>query len=189
MFVSLNMPSKRKDRAVNDQSNTQPKPFDVAKRVKFIREIEAKLKEMKKEFTEKCKPYQEASETLRNEILDFLNSTGQENSRTEYGTPYKYKDVSWRITDLSAFQRHVIGTEDWDLLAWHASKTVCDAQFESTKQEPPGTKREVTIKLGVKPPVKKRVKPARTEQTLTDEEWDKLELEVDKELEQDNSQE
>src|SRR3982751_774705 len=60
-------------------------------------------------------------EMLNQFLLKALKATGQDSAKTKAGTAYRKSFVSVTVADKEAFRRHVIGTEDWDLIDWRAN--------------------------------------------------------------------
>lgn len=77
---------------------------------------------------------------IERDLLDFLQQTGGQNfSDEETGTAFKTTKVSVSTSkggDALAFRRHVIGTEDWDLVDWRPNRTAIKAMV--ARGENPG---------------------------------------------------
>lgn len=100
---------------------------------------------------EKMKPFRETLEKLNNLLLDHLNNVGVESARTDVGTVYKTTKKSASLEDADQFRRHVIGTENWDLLDWKASQAGVEAfAKENNGNLPPGVKFSMTAVVGVR---------------------------------------
>jgi hypothetical protein len=116
------------------------------------------LRDYKKEETEKLKVYieehvQKRMDAIELEVLTFLRDSKQKNAKTEAGTASRVEDISVTITDAEAFRRHVIGTEQWELLDWRCNKTAINAIVKSDTTFDPveiGVKRTVDWKLNVR---------------------------------------
>ena len=109
-----------------------------------------------KEFKEKMKPLVEFAEDMRNQLLKFMNETGQRNAKTNLGTAYIADKESFRIEDQTEFKRHVIGTQSWEMIDWRANRTAMK-EFEKTEQAlPPGVTKTVIREVRVLAPERKR---------------------------------
>ena len=118
-------------------SNTDT--FDL--RIAQYHRLEAKIDEIETEQKEKLRPYKEAREKLRALMLGMLNDSGQESAKTSAGTVYKTTRSSASLEDPEAFKRHVIGSENWDLLDWKANLTAAqDFASANDGELPPGVK-------------------------------------------------
>jgi len=91
---------------------------------------------------------------LNTMLLQSLNATGQDSARTNAGTAYKKVWTSATIRDKEAFRRHVIGTEDWDLIDWRANKTAVVKAIEENQEPPPGVDFSRGYDVGVRRPGK-----------------------------------
>lgn len=112
------------------------------------------LRNERKAFDEKAAAlrkanYDDEMVELENGLLDILNKTGAESIRAKTGTVSKKLFSSVTIADGAEFRRHVIGSEDWDLADWRASKTTIEERLENGDTLPPGVNRTTTWKIHV----------------------------------------
>lgn len=112
------------------------------------------LEAQDKLHAERMKPMKLKLEALNGVLLTALNTTGQDNAKTKAGTAYRKQWTSATIKDKDAFRRHVIGTEDWDLLDWRANKTAVAKLVEETQHAPPGVDFSRGYDVGVRRPGK-----------------------------------
>lgn len=130
-------------------------------RLTQYRTLDAKIKAMSDEFKAKMEPYTEAKEKLRAHLLDMLNKSGQDSAKTQAGTVYKTTKRTASLDDPEAFKRHVIGSENWDMLDWKANITaVEDFAASNDGQLPPGVKVSQKLDIGVRAPTKSDAKAA-----------------------------
>ena len=108
----------------------------------------------KKEYEALVEPRKVQLEKLNAILLQYLNSTNQTAAPTKAGTAYKKRWTSATIADKEAFRRHVIGTEDWDLIDWRANKTAVAEAVENNKEPPPGVNFSQGYDVGVRRPGK-----------------------------------
>lgn len=89
---------------------------------------------------------------LEIKLLDILNTLGANSLAGPPGTGEVHKIVTTSVTvaDKSAFMRHVIGSEDWDLTDWRASKTAINDMVEKGEPLPPGINRTQFVTVGVR---------------------------------------
>jgi hypothetical protein len=118
------------------------------------RALDAKITEIQRAHKEQLKPYKDALDKLDVLLLDMLTQSKQENARTNAGTVYKTTKYTASITNLPEFQRHVIGTESWDLVDWKANLTATKEFATENKALPPGVKLSARVDIGVTAPAK-----------------------------------
>ena len=127
--------------------------INVGQVVKMVREVEARIAEIKKAQID---PLEQFADELRDQLLDFLNSVGARNFKTDFGTAYIADKESFKVEDQSEFKRHVIGTESWSLIDWRANRTAVK-EFEKTEQAlPPGMNKTVIREVRVLAPERKK---------------------------------
>lgn len=126
--------------------------FDV--RVGQYVALRAKVKAIKDKHKEELTPYNTAMEQLEGLMLNALNATGQENAKTKNGTVYKTEKTSCSLEDADEFLRHVIGTEQWELLDRKANVTAVKDYLDMNGALPPGVKLTTTMEVGIRAPVK-----------------------------------
>jgi hypothetical protein len=135
--------------------------FNLGERIKQIRAIEAKIEKETTEFDLRMKPYEDFATAARAEVLQFLLKSRQKSTNTEFGGAYWKPKITYSVEDKVAFQRHIIGTEQWDLTTWAATPSISEAfTHEHEGVPPPGLKRSEVINVYITPPVKPRVKKA-----------------------------
>jgi hypothetical protein len=84
------------------------------------------------------------------QLLDILNNLGSDAIKTKAGTAYKKLSTSVTIADATEFRRHVIGSEEWDLLDWRANKTAVNERVEEGGELPPGVNRSMFYTIGIR---------------------------------------
>jgi hypothetical protein len=89
-----------------------------------------------KAHKERLQTRRDQLEKLNQLLLQNLNASGQDNAKTKAGTAYRKAWTSATIRDKDAFRRHVIGTEDWDLIDWRANKTAVPRRSKRTTSHP-----------------------------------------------------
>lgn len=125
------------------------------------RKLEAKIKELADEHKKRMEPFSDAREKLRAHLLDMLNKSGQDSAKTTAGTVYKTTKQSASLDNPEQFKRHVIGSENWDLLDWKANITaVMDFALQNEGQLPPGVKITQKLDIGVRAPVNRKANGA-----------------------------
>jgi hypothetical protein len=133
--------------------------FNLGERIKQVRAIEQKINAAEAEFADKMKPFNEFVEKARAEILQFLLTTKQKSANTEFGGTYWKPKITYRVVDKMSFRRHVVGTEQWDLITWASAPTICEAFTQNNEGiPPPGTERNEVITVYITAPTKPRVK-------------------------------
>lgn len=91
-------------------------------------------------------------EEIEGLMLAQLNQLGADNLKTPVGTAYRNEKTSVTTSDPREFRRHVIGTEDWDLLEWRVSKVVVNDRVKSGEPVPPGINRSAWDSVGFRRP-------------------------------------
>lgn len=123
---------------------------DLEKRVAQLIALRDRMKAMDDAHALAMKPFKEAKEKLENVVMMALNASNVDSVKTSAGTAYKTVAMSATIADGSEFQRHVIGTQSWDLLDWRVNKPAAAKLAEETGAPPPGVNFSSFVKLGVR---------------------------------------
>jgi hypothetical protein len=117
-------------------------PNDLIKR---YQEIKRTKEIMDTEYKESIKPYSEALEAIELSLLEYLNSNGLQNLKTETGTAYKVTHVNTKMVDRQKLVAFVKETDNFDLFTNSLTKEAVKAYVETHKEPPPGV--EVTTYL------------------------------------------
>ena len=95
--------------------------------------------------------YEAPMRELERTLLETLNQLGVDSLAARgVGTVYKKMSSSVTVADTREFQRHVIGTEAWDLLDWRANKTAVNDLVEKGEPVPPGINRTTFLTVGIR---------------------------------------
>jgi len=133
------------------QSNQVAPSADMGKRIGQYLQLRDKIKEIEADQAEVLKPYRQALDQLGNHMLEFLNTTGQDNAAVRgVGTIYKSTKRSVTVADAAAFQRFVIGGGLWDLVDMRANVKGVEEFLEEEKQLPPGLNTTTRMTIGVR---------------------------------------
>jgi hypothetical protein len=133
--------------------NTSPQ-VDFEKLIGMYVMLRDWLDAKKKAYEAEIAPRKEQLAKLNDVLLQALNATGQNTARTDAGTAYKKIWHSATVADKDIFMRHVIGTEDWDLIDWRANKTAVVDCVKENKEPPPGINYSSGYDVGVRRPGK-----------------------------------
>lgn len=87
---------------------------------------------------------------LEGVLLDTLNKLGIDSLAGPSGTVYKRITTSVTVADAGEFRRHVIGSEQWDLIDWRANKTTINDMVEKNELLPPGINRSEFWTVGIR---------------------------------------
>ena len=110
------------------------------------------IKSSKEKHEELVAPKKAAMLKIEGILQAFLDKTGQTNGACKTGTFYTTTRHSVTISDKQEFTRHVIGTENWDLIDWKANVQAA-RDFEKETQTPlPGVTISAIAKIGVRRP-------------------------------------
>ena len=116
-----------------------------AELIKRYQEIKRTKDIMDIEYKESIKPYSEALEAIELSLLEYLNSNGLQNLKTETGTAYKVTHVNTKMVDRQKLVAFVKETDNFDLFTNSLTKEAVKAYVETHKEPPPGV--EVTTYL------------------------------------------
>jgi hypothetical protein len=117
-----------------------------------------KLRDGKKLAEEKMKEwmmlnYGKRLDEIEAILMDNLNNLGADSLKTERGTCFKRVETSVTVASPAEFQRHVIGTQEWELIDFRANKTAVKSFVEENGgKTPPGVNMNQTIVLSVRRP-------------------------------------
>ena len=126
------------------------KNYTVEELVKAYIALRDKKANLKAEFMERQKPYDEALYQIEAEMLSKMSETGVESMKTAYGTAYKSVRSTVSVQDKEAFRRFIADKilyaydrdEDpmwaFDYLDIKANKTACEDYLSAKDELPPG---------------------------------------------------
>lgn len=122
----------------------------IDKRVAQYIAIRDEMKRLEEEHKLQLAPYQDAKDKLVGEMLEFLDSTGQEMARTAMGTVYSTVRHTAPLTDPDLFMDFVQKHGLYELLDRKANSTACREYAEEHGSLPPGVKINSTRTVGVR---------------------------------------
>lgn len=97
-----------------------------------------KMKEMEERHKEEKQKLQDALDRLDGWFTSLFDKLGVAGVRTAHGTASKSTKFSASLSDPHEFMRHVIGTQNFDLLDRRANVTAVKAYVEENGSLPPG---------------------------------------------------
>ena len=109
-----------------------------------------RIKEMEEAFEKSKKPLSAAMQELNGLMQSFLDESGSESIKTQYGTCYSSVRYSASVADGKAFMDYVIGSQSFELLDRRANVTAVKAFVEENKTEPPGCRLTALRTVGVR---------------------------------------
>jgi len=136
--------------------NSQPRPAEFTP-ADLIEEYIA-LRDKKKEYEVKIKEamdreFNSRLDTIEAILMDCLNNLQADSLKTEVGTAFKRVETSVTVASPTEFQRHVIGSEQWELIDFRANKTAVKSYVEEHGGElPPGVNMTQTTVISVRRP-------------------------------------
>jgi hypothetical protein len=137
---------------MSDQAVLNPPPSPVELISQYV-----KLRDGKKQAEAVFEAWlQENFKTRMTEIeaqlLEKMRELGVQSLRGPDGTGTAYQKVTTSVTiaDASEFRRHVIGSEQWDLTEWRASKTTIQELVEKGEAVPPGVNYTQFMTIGIR---------------------------------------
>lgn len=125
-------------------------PGSFEHRVTQYVKLRDKIREKEEAHKAEMKPFKDALEQLNGMLLDMLMKTGQDSAKTAAGTAYRKTKRSATIADGDAFRRHVIGTQDYDLIDWRANVKAVEAWVNENHEPPPGINYTTVFDVGVR---------------------------------------
>ena len=138
--------------------------MDVKELIRRGRLIDKGIDDMKEKHKAELKPLEDAMKSYRNLIQDILIKMGSKSLKTEEGQAVLAEKTSFRVEDQTEFKRHVIGTEDWEMIVWAVKRSAAEAFEAATRTLPPGVAKSSVLELRLLAPDKKRVrKPTQPE--------------------------
>jgi hypothetical protein len=128
-----------------------PKPTELVDEYIRLRDAKAAAKVTMEEFL--MANFTKRMNEIESALLYQLQTLGVDSMKTESGTFFKRVEVSVTVADGAAFQRHVIGTQQWELIDFRANKTAVKAFVEEHEGAlPPGVNYAPTTVLSVRKP-------------------------------------
>jgi len=124
--------------------------IDIDRRVEQYIKLRDLIKEKDDAHKEAMKQFRETLEKLNNLLLDHLNTIGGDSVATGSGTVYRNLKESCSLEDADSFMRHVIGTEQWELLERKASLPAVREFAAANGALPPGVKMSSMQVVGVR---------------------------------------
>lgn len=133
-------------------SDTPDKPVVTpAKRLEQFIAVRDKIEQMKERHKQELAPLNDALIKLNGILLQHCIDQGIDSIKVSgVGTAYKKSTNSASIADPVAFQRHVIGTEAWELADWKANAPAVAKYIEEHGDAPPGVNFSVRVNMGVR---------------------------------------
>jgi len=123
----------------------------ISTRVGQYVKLRDKIAALNEAHKEKMAPLNNALEQLHDIMLAQLNALGTDSSTTKgVGTVYKTIKKSATVADGAAFQRHVIGSEAWDLVDMRANAPAIEKFIEEHGDTPPGVNFKQVARVGVR---------------------------------------
>ena len=132
---------------MSDQTPTTP----LGKRVAQLFQLRAKVAEIKAAQDAVLKPYAQTLQKLQDLILADLQAQGTDSMKVKgVGTVFKKTSESASIADKDAFRRHVIGSQDYDLVDMKANVPAVRKHIATVGEAPPGINFSSFASLGVR---------------------------------------
>ncbi|QIG66905.1 hypothetical protein EVB41_074 [Rhizobium phage RHph_TM3_14A] len=138
------------DMTVTTGGNPSPPAINIEQRVQQYIKLRDTIKEKDDAHKEAMKPYRELLEKLNGVLLQHLHTVGVDSARTGAGTVYRTVKKSVSLENPDEFMRHVIGTENYDLLERKASQAGVEDFVKENGVLPPGVKYSTTEVVGVR---------------------------------------
>ena len=91
----------------------------------------------------------EKMEKIEGRILEFFRTSGQESSRTVFGTAYKSPVSYASVGDRDVFMQHIKDTQSFDLLDVRVNKTAVQQRLSADEPLPPGVNWRTEIRVRI----------------------------------------
>jgi hypothetical protein len=140
--------------ALDEAMNAHSPLISFDKLVAAYVKLRDQIAEETRQYEERVKGKKQLLEQINSTLLTQLNATGQDSAKTPAGTAYRKRYTSATIADKEMFRRHVIGSEDWDLIDWRANKVAVAKCVEENGDPPPGVNFSQGFDVGVRRPGK-----------------------------------
>ena len=124
----------------------------LAKRTEQFIAIRDKLKQMDDAYEATKKPLLDIQNLLSGWFEKFLTETGQQSAVTPLGTIHWNTRYTTSVSDADEFMKHVIATQDFDLLDRRANATAVKEYAGKHGALPPGVNLNAIRTVGVKKP-------------------------------------
>jgi hypothetical protein len=124
------------------------KPAELVEEYIALRDGKKRAEEVYDEFIKTN--FSTRMQEIETMLLSMLNAMGIDSIAGKGGTAYKKLSTSVTVADAREFRRHVIGTENWDLLDWRANKTTVNDLVEKGEPVPPGVNRSAFLTIGIR---------------------------------------
>lgn len=129
--------------------NLIPTPADLIAEYIWLRSNKEAEEEKFKEWL--AKSYVERMNEIEGLLLAKLNADNSDSiSVRGVGNVHRKVKTSVTIADMREFRRHVIGSEEWELVDWRANKTVVGEMVEKNEPLPPGVNYSAMYTVGVR---------------------------------------
>ena len=129
----------------------QAPQMTVDQMVSYYLGLRNKIKEEDDAHKAKMKPMREALDTLEGMLLSAVQTTGGDSISVKgVGTVYKTTKKAATIADGDAFRRHVIGSEDFELIDWRANVSAVEARIAADGEPPPGVNWSTHVTVNVR---------------------------------------
>ena len=120
---------------------------DLVEKYRLLRD---KKEEIVKRHKAELAPLNDAMDKIENVLLDVLNRTGSESTRTEAGTFFKVTRTSYSINDPAAFRAYVEAHNLPDLYENRVSKSALEELISRGETLPPGLKVSSEVSVNIR---------------------------------------
>lgn len=138
--------------------------MDIEELIRRGRLIDQGIADMEAKHKLEIKPLEDAKKTYRNLIQEWMIAQKMRSMKATTGQAVLAEKTSFRVEDQTEFKRHVIGTEDWEMIVWAVKRSAAEAFEATTKTLPPGVAKSSVLELRLLAPEKKRVRKAVPEE-------------------------
>lgn len=129
--------------------NNQTQADNLSAKYIALRDFKDKIKT---EMDEKLGKISAAMDKIENEMLTFLNQTGQESAKTASGTFFRKTTVSAKVADRDIFLQFVMQNEATNFLESRVNKTAVEEYVAENGVLPPGVDVTKVVSVGVNRP-------------------------------------
>lgn len=124
----------------------------LAKRIAQLFQMRAKIAEIKEAQKKALAPYTDAEDKLEALITEALQTMGTTSTAVRgIGTVYLGSESTASVADMDALKRHVIGSQEFDLVDFRANKVAVREWIGAHEgNTPPGVNFSTRVRLGVR---------------------------------------
>ena len=124
--------------------------IDVDATVALYLKARDAVKSIENRHKEELAGPKKVQEILTGRLIEHMNQTNTTQLKSAHGTCYTSVRYTASLADADAFMKHVISTQDFDLLDRRANSTAVQAYIKKNNIQPPGCNLSAHRTVGVR---------------------------------------